>query len=144
MSNNQNERQLRCILKISGIIRVSWHRPAGGGHQLCSPLRRVWQGTITVDQAPASFSPSWHNILSPSSSSSSSSRCSDGRLQLGQVPLVHAVVAHQLVRAGKLLLTVGPAASKGLLTWQGGDKRGRTRQIVALEWIQACVLLYTN
>lgn len=65
----------------------------------------------------AFFSPSWHNILSPSSSSSSSStRSSDGRLQLGQVPLVHAVVAHQLVRAGKLLLTVGPAACKGLLT----------------------------
>ncbi|TNN55118.1 hypothetical protein EYF80_034642 [Liparis tanakae] len=38
----------------------------------------------------------------------------NGRLQLGQVPLVHAVVAHQLVRAGKLLLTVGPAAVFGL------------------------------
>lgn len=51
--------------------------------------------------------------------------CSDDGLQLGLVPHVHAVVAHQLVRAGKLLLTVGPAAGEGLLTWR---EAGRARK----------------
>lgn len=41
---------------------------------------------------------------------------SDGQLQLGEVPLVHVVVSHQLIAASKLLLTVGPPAVKGLLT----------------------------
>lgn len=110
----------------------------GGGISCDHPCKRVWQGTITADQAPASFSTSWHNILSPSSSPSSSfsSWRSDGRLQFGQVPLVHAVVAHQLVRAGKLLLTVGPAAGKWLLTWQGGDKKTKTRRSLCFRvWI---------
>jgi hypothetical protein len=40
---------------------------------------------------------------------------SDGKLQLGQVPLVHVVVTNQLIRPGKLLLTVGPSAVEGLL-----------------------------
>lgn len=41
----------------------------------------------------------------------------NGQLQLAEVPLVHVVVPHQLVTAGKLLQAVGPAAVKGLLTW---------------------------
>lgn len=106
-----------------------------GRHQVCSPLQRVWKGTITTDQAPMSFSTGWHSILSPSSLSSSSSSRSDGRLQLGQVPLMHAVVAHQLVRAGKLLLTVGPAAGKGLLTWQEVEE-GTNGEIIALVGIK--------
>lgn len=42
--------------------------------------------------------------------------CSDGQLQLGEVPLVHVVVSHQLVTAGEFLLTVWPPAVKRLLT----------------------------
>lgn len=42
----------------------------------------------------------------------------NGQLELAEVPLVHVVVPHQLVTAGKLLLAVGPPAIKGLLTWQ--------------------------
>lgn len=78
------------------------------------------------------------------SSSSSSSGCSDDGLRLGQVPLVHAVVAHQLVRAGKLLLTVGPAAGEGLLTWREGDKQGGKQKITALEQLRPEVLLNSN
>lgn len=40
----------------------------------------------------------------------------NGQLQLAEVPLVHVVVPHQFVTAGKLLLAVGPPAVKGLLT----------------------------
>lgn len=38
-----------------------------------------------------------------------------GELQFGEVPLVHVVMSNQLVAAGKLLLTVGPATVKRLL-----------------------------
>lgn len=75
------------------------------------------QGTITADQAPTLFpiagTAHCHLRLCPAPPHR---RCSDGRLQLTQVPLVHAVVAHQLVRARKLLLTVRPVAGKRLFT----------------------------
>lgn len=45
---------------------------------------------------------------------------SDGQLELGEVPLVHVVVSHQLVAPGELLLTVWPPAVKRLLTWEEG------------------------
>lgn len=50
---------------------------------------------------------------------------SDGKLQLGQVPLVHVVVSDQLVRPGKLLLAVGPPTVERFLTWHKGRKRER-------------------
>lgn len=134
----QQTPRTRCDVELSKTIRVS-RRGADGRHRRCSShhCHAVWQGTVTVDQAAPSFSAHRQDMSSTSSSpsfsisssSSSSSRCSDDGLQLGQVPLVHAVVAHQLVRAGKLLLTVGPVAGEGLLTWREGDKqRGKQRK----------------
>jgi len=41
---------------------------------------------------------------------------SDGQLQFRQIPLVHIVVPDELIRPGKLLLTVWPSAVKGFLT----------------------------
>ena len=52
---------------------------------------------------------------------------SEGHLQFVDVPLVHAVVTHKLIRAGKLLLTAGPATGKGLLTWDREQDREMTR-----------------
>lgn len=40
---------------------------------------------------------------------------SNGELHFGEVPLVHVVVAHQLIAPSKLLLTVGPSTVKRLL-----------------------------
>lgn len=50
---------------------------------------------------------------------------SDGQLELGEVPLVHVVVSHQLIAPGKLLLAVRPPAVKRLLACQRERGGGR-------------------
>ena len=52
----------------------------------------------------------WKNVIG------ADKKDSDGQLELGEVPLVHVVVSHQLIAPGKLLLTVRPPAVKRLLT----------------------------
>lgn len=42
---------------------------------------------------------------------------SNRELQLRQIPLMHVVVPHKLIRPGEFLLTVWPSAVKGFLAW---------------------------
>lgn len=87
-----------------------------------------------LEAAPA---PAWHRAVLAGS---------ERQLQLGHVPLVHVVVADELVGPGELLLTAGPPAAEGLLACMSP---GVGLQVVGagelsltsftLEWFHTCV-----
>lgn len=126
--------------------------PAGSTVQVARPgswLRRStdgsfegWVRSVTVRRASGPYAVAWDSALSRQDPS-------ERQLEFRHVPLVHVVMADQLVRPGELLLTAGPPTAEGLLTCFTCMSPGVGLQVVGagefaltsftLEWFHTCV-----